>query len=71
MRKSETVAPSNPVMPVAYRFLGWFVRIDGLQLRERNGHLPPLPMDLYKHVMLAGIFGGHAQGLGGFPFPER
>src|SRR5262249_49992007 len=51
----------NPVMPVA----------DGLQLRERNGHLPPLPTDLYKHVMLAGIFSGHAQDLGGFSFPER
>ena len=28
-------------------------------------------MDLYKHVMLAGIFSGHAQDLGGFTFPER
>jgi len=70
-RASENTALRNPVMPVADGLVGWFVRIDGFPLRERNGHLPPLPTDLYKHVMLAGIFSGHAQDLSGFPFPER
>src|SRR3954467_1719555 len=45
--------------------------MDGLQLQERNSNLKPLPTDLYKHVMFAGIFSGHAQDLGSFAFPER
>lgn len=36
-----------------------------------TGHLPPLPTDLYKHVMLAGLFSSHARDLGGFAFPKR
>jgi hypothetical protein len=55
---SENTALRNPVMPVADRFPGRSVRTDGLQLRQRNDHLPPLPTDLHKHVMLARILSG-------------
>src|ERR1700674_4241461 len=49
-RDSEEVAPGYPVMPIADRFGGGFVRIDGGQLRKRDGHLPPLPPDLHEHI---------------------
>ena len=40
MRRLKAVTLQDPVMPVADGFLGSFIRIDGVQLRERNGHLP-------------------------------
>ena len=58
-------------MPVANGFFGWFVGIDSGQLRKRNGHLPSLPADLHQHVVLAGIFRGHAYDLDRLTFPQR
>ena len=37
-----------------------FVEIDSGQLGERDGHFPPLPPDLHKHVVPAVVFRGHA-----------
>ena len=59
VRKSETVTLRHPVVPVADAFLSGFVRVYGLELRKRNGHLPRLPADLHQHVVLAGILCGH------------
>ena len=43
-------------MPVADRFLSAFVRIDGGELRKRDGHLSILPFDLHEHVAFASFF---------------
>lgn len=59
VRKSETVTLRHPVVPVADGFLGGFVRVYRLELRKRNGHLPPLPADLHKHLVLACILSSH------------
>ena len=59
VRKSETVTLRHTVVPVADGFLSGFVRVYGLELRKRNGHLPRLPADLHQHVVLAGILCGH------------
>jgi hypothetical protein len=32
-------------------------------LGERDSHFPPLPADLHKHIVLAGIFNGHVPDL--------
>jgi hypothetical protein len=59
VRRSETVTLSHPVVPVADSFVGGFIRVCGLELRERNGQLPRLPADLHEHVVLASILVGH------------
>src|SRR6516165_11314256 len=68
---SDKVALRHPVLPVADGFVGGFVRVYSVELRKGNGHLPPLPTDLHKHVVLAGILFGHTQDLGGFTLAER
>src|SRR6516162_9562241 len=68
---SEKVALRHPVMPVADGFVGGFVRVYSVELRKRDSHLPPLPADLDKHVVLAGILFGHTQDFGGFTLAER
>jgi hypothetical protein len=60
VRESETVTLRHPVKPVADGFLGRFVWVDGFELRNRNGHLSPLPTDLHEHVVLTCILNRNA-----------
>ena len=58
-------------MPVANGFFDGLIGIGGSQLSEWHGHLPALPSNLDKHVMLAVIFRCHANHFHGFAFAER
>jgi hypothetical protein len=58
-------------MPVADGFQGGLVRVDGHQLRKRNGHFPALPTDQHEHVVRAVIFRCHANHFSSFAFSER
>src|ERR1700674_1030860 len=69
-RDSEEVAPRYPVMPIADRFGGGFVRIDGGQLRKRDGHFPSLPPDLHEHIARAGTLRREAADFDSLSFPE-
>ena len=60
VRKLKTAPLRHPVVPVADGFVGGFVRVCGVELRKRNGHLPPLPTDLHEHVVLARVLNSHA-----------
>src|SRR5512143_3318549 len=43
VRKSQTVTLRHPVQPVADGLVAGLIQVYGLELGERNGHLPPLP----------------------------
>ncbi len=69
LRKSETVALGNPVMPVRDGLLCGFIWVNGGQLRKGNCHVPPLPADQNEHVAGTGVFRGEAAGSDDLTFP--
>jgi len=71
VRRAETTALRNPVMPIGDSFRGMFVNIQANQLGKGHGHAAALPVDLDKHVCITGLFRSHAESLERFSFPER
>ena len=67
---SEQVALGHPVVPVRDAFVGCFVTLDGLQLRQGDRHGPALPLDEHQHVAGARFFGSHALDFDSFSFEE-
>src|SRR5829696_8932837 len=60
---SELVALSGPVEPVLDRLPGFVISIDHFELGERNRQTFPVPAHHDEHLVLALLFGRHADHL--------
>src|SRR5215216_3378345 len=68
---SELVALLDPVEPVFYRLPGFLIGIDHFELGERNRQTLLIPVHLDEHIVLAILYGSHADDLDLFSHLQR